>query len=140
MATQWGRICWCGRGEEIDQYIGGGNGLCDLPCTGKETEICGSFKAFDLYRIAKDYIALPPSPSDASTPPSVTPKPIPSANPEPIAPDETPRPTPSPVTPETPRPTPSPVPVTEPKLIPPLASGGPDGELGKLLELHNAVR
>lgn len=171
MATQWGRLCWCGRGEELDYYIGAGEGLCNMSCTGDEAETCGGPRAFDLYRVAEVYTGPTPISPEESTPSPVMPQPVPSPTPEPITPDETPstprptpspvtpetprptpspvrpetpRPTPSPVTPETPRPTPSPVPetprpITEPEPAP-LPSGGPDGELGKLLELHNAVR
>ncbi|CAN0130890.1 unnamed protein product, partial [Laminaria digitata] len=55
MATQFGFECWCSADGGLDynrHYEGiGEDAVCDLYCQGDETETCGGFNSFDLYKL-----------------------------------------------------------------------------------------
>eukprot|EP00752_Nemacystus_decipiens_P013638 g12091.t1 len=65
MATQWGFECWCSPDGGLDYNrhydMVGEDAVCDMPCMGDETEMCGGYDSFDLYK-------LDPGSSECSTP------------------------------------------------------------------------
>eukprot|EP00752_Nemacystus_decipiens_P008156 g7295.t1 len=65
MATQWGFECWCSPDGGLDYNrhydMIGEDAVCDMPCMGDETEICGGYDSFELYK-------LDPESPECSTP------------------------------------------------------------------------
>eukprot|EP00752_Nemacystus_decipiens_P015570 g13893.t1 len=54
MATQWSKECWCGNSLQVDYDRHGDDAVCEDPCAGDETVMCGGDTAFDLYQIGWD--------------------------------------------------------------------------------------
>ncbi|CAN0317675.1 unnamed protein product, partial [Ectocarpus fasciculatus] len=65
MATQYGIECWCTAEAELDYARHGEGAQCNYDCAGDETESCGGYNAFDLYRIDAAF-----STSDGDTSPT----------------------------------------------------------------------
>ncbi|CAM9398466.1 unnamed protein product, partial [Pylaiella littoralis] len=55
MATQYGFECWCSADGGLDYErhyeIVGEDAVCDFFCHGDDTEMCGGFDSFDLYKL-----------------------------------------------------------------------------------------
>ncbi|CAM9939120.1 unnamed protein product, partial [Hapterophycus canaliculatus] len=51
MATQFGVECWCSREGALDYGRHGEGGICDYRCVGDESETCGGWNAFDLFKL-----------------------------------------------------------------------------------------
>ncbi|CAM9840308.1 unnamed protein product, partial [Ectocarpus sp. 8 AP-2014] len=71
MATQYAIECWCTNEVELDYARHGAGAQCNYDCAGDESESCGGFDAFDLYRIDSDSITsdgdTAPTPVDGET-------------------------------------------------------------------------
>ncbi|CAN0468079.1 unnamed protein product [Ectocarpus sp. 12 AP-2014] len=71
MATQYAIECWCTNEVELDFARHGAGAQCNYDCAGDESETCGGFDAFDLYRIDSDSITsdggTAPTPVDGET-------------------------------------------------------------------------
>ncbi|CAN0061331.1 unnamed protein product [Ectocarpus sp. 6 AP-2014] len=71
MATQYAIECWCTNEVELDYARHGAGAQCNYDCAGDESEFCGGFDAFDLYRIDSDSITsdgdTAPTPVDGET-------------------------------------------------------------------------
>eukprot|EP00903_Cladosiphon_okamuranus_P006181 g6078.t1 len=87
-ATQYGVECWCGDGS-ID-FSTLDEGVCDFPCSGNDSELCGgSFALMAYAHEDNDDVETTPAPTPAPS----TPSPVTPATPSPTTPT-----TPSPVT------------------------------------------
>eukprot|EP00752_Nemacystus_decipiens_P013639 g12092.t1 len=55
MATQYAYECWCSPDGGLDYNrhyeMVGEDAVCDMPCMGDETEMCGGYDSFDLYKL-----------------------------------------------------------------------------------------
>lgn len=65
--TQYSSECWCGSATDYDRY---GDGVCDMPCDGNTSEICGGNFAISIYSNDGASPVDPTDPVDPVEPPT----------------------------------------------------------------------